>query len=328
MKRVNLLILALMLCTAIVLTALVGREMVLRRPILLQGRVECTTYRAASKIPGRIAQMMVREGQRVEQGEVLYTLTTPELDARLAQTDALRSAAEALDEQVVAGARRQQIEAARALWQRAKAARTVAEQTYARMQNLYSEGVATAQQRDEAEAQAKAMTAGERAAYAEYSLALAGATREERSAAAAKVRQAQGAVEEVESYIRDATVTAPVAGEVATVAAEVGELVGEGVPVVSILATDDVWVTFNIRETLLPKIRLGERLWAQIPALGSEVELEVEYIAPQADFATWNATRAEGGFDVRTFEVRLRPMVDRMGLRAGMSAIVDYKQLL
>ena len=132
---------------------------------------------------------------------------------------------------------------------------------------------------------------------------------------------------EVESYIGDAMVYSPVAGEVSTIVAQQGELVGSGYPVVAILDMSDLWVTFNVKETLLPKIKVGTRMTAYVPALDRDVELEVSNIAVQADFATWAATRTQGGFDIRTFAVKARPTGDAGQLRPGMSALVDWDKI-
>ena len=313
---------------AIVLAVIfISRYLAKSEPMLIQGTVECTTFKASSKVPGRIEQMMVREGQRVEKGELLYTLSTPELDAKLQQAEAARSAASALDRKAATGAREQQKEAAMNLWQQAQAGLSLAQKTYDRVKRLYEQGVVPAQKLDEATANLEAMTATESAARAQYELVRDGASREDKDAAAAQVRMAQGAVSEVESYIGDAMVYAPVAGEVSTIISEAGELVGTGYPVVTILDMNDMWVTFNVKETMLPHIHVGTRMKGYVPALGSDVELEVSYIAVQADFATWSATRTQGGFDIRTFAVKARPVAAAADMRPGMSVIVDWSKI-
>ena len=312
---------------AVVAIAALGWWLVRREPLLVQGSVECRVYRASSKIAGRIDTMYVVEGQTVRKGELLYTLTTPELATKLLQAEAVRSAAEALDRKALSGARIQQIEAARNLWQKAQAGKTLAERSLLRVRNLHDEGVVPAQKLDEAVANFEAMRATERAAKAEYDLALAGASTEDKQAAAAQVEQAQGVVDEVEAYMHDAMVYAPVSGEVSTIVAESGELVGSGMPVVTILDLDDMHVLFNIKETMLPEIRLGVRFVGYVPALDRNVLFEVSYISPQADFATWSATRTRGGFDIRTFAVKAVPVADAEGMRPGMSVVVDWNEI-
>ena len=236
-------------------------------PLYIQGTVECTTYKASSKVPGRIEEMKVEEGQHVTKGELLYTLSTPELNAKLQQAEAVKSAASAMDQKALTGARIQQKEAALNLWEKAQAGLLLAQKTFDRVNNLYEQGVVPAQKLDEARANLQAMQATERAAKAQCELVFDGASKEEKEAAAAQVRQAEGAVSEVESYLSDALVYAPVTGEVSTIIAEAGELVGTGYPVVAILDMSDVWVTFNIKEDLMPDIHIGTRMTGYIPAL-------------------------------------------------------------
>ena len=328
MKRINIFAVVMVAVVIVAAVVLIGWYLVKSAPVMIQGTVECTTYKASSKIAGRIEEMKVVQGQKVEQGELLYVLSTPELNAKLQQAQAAKSAAFAMDEKALQGARTQQIEAAMNMWQKAQAGKELAKKTFERVQNLYKEGVVPAQKLDEADANYRAAVATESAAKAQYDLVLEGADKEDKAAAAAKVRQAQGAINEVEAYISDAMVYSPVTGEVSTVIAETGELVGTGYPVVTILDTSDMWVTFNIKETMLPKIKVGTRMRGEIPALNRTEEFEVSYIAVQADFATWNATRTQGGFDIRTFAVKAKPVTAIEDLRPGMSVIVNWTELL
>ncbi|WP_147638563.1 HlyD family secretion protein [Alistipes sp.] len=327
MKKGNIIGIVVAAVLIVVAVILVSRYIRRSTPTILQGTVECTTYKASSKIAGRIDDMKVEEGQHVEKGELLYTLSTPELDAKLMQAEAARSAAQALDQKALTGARSQQKEAALNLWQKAQAGRELAQKTYDRVKRLYDQGVVPAQKLDEAEANLQAMTATEKAAKAQYDLVDDGSSKEDKAAAAAQVLRAQGAVTEVESYLSDAMVYSPVTGEISTVIAEQGELVGTGYPVVAILDLQDMWVTFNIKETLLPQIHMGTRMIGYVPALDKEVEFTVTYIAPQADFATWAATRTQGGFDIRTFTVKAKPVTCVEYMRPGMSVLVDWSRI-
>lgn len=327
MKRKNIIAIIAAAVIVVILVVVISRQLTKSTPMLIQGTVECTTYKASSKIPGRIDAMKVKQGEQVEKGQLLYTLSTPELDAKLQQAEAVESAASALDAAAIAGARVQQIATAMNMWEKAQAGKELAQKTYERIKNLYDQGVVPAQKMDEASANFKAMEATAQAAKAQYDLAMDGARIEDKQAAAARVRQAQGAVSEVESYITDAMIYAPIAGEISTIIAEQGELVGSGYPVVAILDMRDMWVTFNIKETLLPAVHIGTPMKGFVPALGCDVELEVTYIAVQADFATWSATRTQGGFDIRTFAVKAKPTTQVEHMRPGMSVLVDWEQL-
>ena len=327
MKRSNVIGILIAAAVIVLSVVLISWYLTKRTQMLIQGTVECTTYKASSKVPGRIDDMKVAQGDRVEKGQLLYTLSTPELDAKLRQAEAVKSAAAALDAAAVAGARIQQIEAALNMWEKAQAGLELARKTFERVQNLYNDGVVPAQKLDEASANYKAMEATALAAKAQYDLAADGARKEDKEAAAARVRQAEGAVSEVESYLSDALVYSPVTGEVSTLIAEEGELVGSGYPVVAILDMSDMWVTFNIKETLMPGIRMGLRMSGYVPALDTDVEFEVTYISPQADFATWAATRTQGGFDIRTFAVKAKPVSQVANMRPGMSVLVDWDKI-
>ena len=298
-----------------------------KEPTLLQGTIECQSYKASSKIAGRIVAMNIRQGDRVTKGELLYTLSTPELDAKLRQAEAAQSAAAALDQKAVVGARQQQIQEARNMWQKAQAGLMLAQKTFSRIDNLYKQGVVAAQKWDEAEASLQAAKATEAAAKAQYDLVVAGVSKQDKQAAEAQLWQAQGAVSEVQTYIDDAMVYSPIDGVVESIVAREGELVGSGMPVVTIIDNRDSWATFNIKETLLPHFNIGSTLEAYIPALDSVVTLQIFYISVQADFATWNATRTQGDFDIRTFAVKARPTTSTNILRPGMSAIVNLEQL-
>jgi HlyD family secretion protein len=323
MNRGKYLIFIILIAITAIIIVFIGIAIQENKKVVLQGVIECREYRVASKIAGKIETLHISEGDSVTIGELLYTISTPELQTKLSQAIATKDAAMALDKQTISGARQQQIDAAYNLWQKASAGRELAQKSFERIANLHAKGVVTTQQLDEATANLEAMRATESAAYAEYSLALAGATKEQKDAAAANVNIAQGAIDEITSYISDGTVISPISGEVSTVAYYPGEVVGAGFPVVTILDLDDLWAEFNIKENLLPHFTIGTTLIAYIPAIDKHIPLVVSYISPQADFAIWNATRAEGGFDIRTFVVKLKPTDNKSKLRPGMSAIIE-----
>lgn len=311
----------------VAIVSLVTWILIRSTPIIVQGEVDATSYKASSKIAGRIDTMLVEQGDWVRKGQLLYVLSTPELDAKLRQAQAAQSAAEAQDRKAYAGARIQQIEAARGLLEKAEAGLELAKKDFERARNLYAQGVIPAQKFDEAQANYQAMQANVSSARAQYEMAKDGTRIEDKEAAGALVQQAASAVSEVKVYLSDAYVYSPVDGQISTLIARQGELVGTGYPVVSILDMGDMWVTFNLLETYLPKIRIGTRLIGYVPALDRDVELEVYYISPQADFATWAATRTRGGFDVRTFAVKARPVTRHDGMRPGMSVLVNWDEI-
>ncbi len=306
---------------------LLSHHLKMRQPLWLQGEMVCNSYRAASKIAGRIEWMGVSEGDWVDSGALLYRLSTPELRAKREQAEAAYTAAAAMDRQAVTGARLQQREAAYNLWQRALAALTYAEKSFQRAERLYAQGVISTQRMDEARAQYEAAKGAEGAARAEYSLVQAGADREELEAAAARVKGSEGALSEVDSLLGSAEVRAPISGEVSTIVARTGELVPMGFPAVTLLDRAEQWASFNIRESLLSLFSIGRNVRGYIPALKLEAIFKVYYLSPEASYATWSASRSEGEFDLRTFEVRARPVEPIKGLRPGMSVLVNQKEI-
>ncbi|MCD7963230.1 MAG: efflux RND transporter periplasmic adaptor subunit [Rikenellaceae bacterium] len=295
-------------------------------PVYIQGEVVVKTVKVSSKLSGRVDSLLVKEGQYVYKGQLLFVMSTPEVQAKLRQAEAARNAALAQRNKADNGARPEEIDAAYNLWQTAQASLEFAEKSYNRVKNLYAEGVVAKQSLDEAEAAYKAAQSSTAAARSQYDMAMDGARKDDKSAASALVDQASGAVDEVESYISDSHQYAPFDAEVGSVIAEQGELIGSGYPIITLLDYSDMWVSFNIKEDLLPKIQMGTVLTAHVTALGRDVTLKVNYMGVQADYATWSATRTRGGFDIRTFEVRAVPE-NADGLRPGMTVIVNWAEL-
>lgn len=294
----------------------------------LQGQVEAKQINIASKIPGRIDSILVKEGDFVIADQLLATISTPEIDAQLYQVESVRSAAEAIDEKVDKGARSQEILALYNVWQQARSAKELAHKTYLRLENLYNDKVIAAQQRDEAYTQYQVALNAESAAKANYDMVKSGARQEDKKVAKAQVNQAQGAVNTVTILKDEGQIKAPRSGEILTIMPNSGEIVNMGYPIINLIDTDDVWVYFNIKETLLSKFKMGTQLEAIIPGLDNKkITLEVRYVAAQGDFATWNATKTQGDFDMRTFLIKAYPIQKVEGLRPGMSALVNEKEL-
>ena len=307
---------------AIVAIGLIGTLAFKSEPEVIQGYVEVSEYRVSSKVPGRVLELRVKEGDYVKVGDTLAILDAPDVKAKLAQAQSAESAATAMDQMANNGARREQINGAFALLQQAKAGLEIAQKSYNRVQRLYDEGVMSAQKRDEAFANYKALEAQVKAAQSQYEMAVNGARREEKLAAAAQVNRAKGAVQEVSSYINETMQIAQKEGEVSDVFPKVGELIGTGSPIMNISILDDMWGTFNVREDQLNGMQVGSTITAFVPAFNKDIEMKVYYIKDQGSYATWKATKANGQYDLKTFEVKARPIKPFEGLRTGMSLII------
>lgn len=311
-------------CTTLVVAvvAVIGAMQIKQEPETIQGQVEVSEYRVSSKVPGRILEIRVKEGDYVNVGDTLAILDAPEVRAKMTQAQSAENAAAAMDEMANNGARQEQVRGAFAVLQQAKAGLEIAQKSYNRVQRLYDEGVMTAQKRDEAFANYKALEAQVKAAQSQYDMARNGARSEEKKAAAAQVNRAKGAVAEVNSYIHETMQIAQMAGEVSDVYPKVGELIGTGSPIMSVSLMNDIWGTFNVREDQLEGMKVGSIVTAFVPAFKKEIRMKVYYIKDQGSYAVWKATKSNGQYDLKTFEVKARPMDKLEGLRPGMSLIL------
>lgn len=311
-------------CTTLVVAvvAVIGAMSIKQEPETIQGQVEVSEYRVSSKVPGRILEIRVKEGDYVNVGDTLAILDAPEVRAKMTQAQSAENAAAAMDEMANNGARQEQVRGAFAVLQQAKAGLEIAQKSYNRVQRLYDEGVMTAQKRDEAFANYKALEAQVKAAQSQYDMARNGARTEEKKAAAAQVNRAKGAVAEVNSYIHETMQIAQMAGEVSDVYPKVGELIGTGSPIMSVSLMNDIWGTFNVREDQLDGMKVGSIVTAFVPAFKKEIRMKVYYIKDQGSYAVWKATKSNGQYDLKTFEVKARPKDKLEGLRPGMSLIL------
>ena len=303
----------------VIVVALIGFFVLGRDPELIQGQVEVSEYRVSSKVPGRILELRVKEGDFVKAGDTLAILDCPEVKAKMQQAQGAEGAAAALDKMAQNGARKEQVQGAFQLLQQAKAGLEIAEKSYNRVQRLFDEGVMSAQKRDEAYAMYKASEAQMKAAESQYNMAVNGARQEEKQAAQAQLDRAKGAVQEVNAYIDE---TVQVAGEVSSIYPKVGELVGTGSPIMTISMMNDLWGTFNVREDQLNDIQMGAEITAYVPAFDKEIKMKVYHMKDQGSYAVWKATKANGQYDLKTFEVKARPVEKFEGLRPGMSLII------
>ena len=308
--------------TVIIIVALIGFLALDRQPDTIQGQVEVSEYRVSSKVPGRILELRVKEGDYVKVGDTLAILDAPEVRAKMEQAQSAESAAAALELKAQNGAREEQVRGAFNVLQQAKAGLEIAEKSYNRVQRLYDEGVMSAQKRDEAYANYKAMEAQMKAAQSQYDMAVNGARQEDKLAAAAQVGRAKGAVNEVTSYIHETVQVAQMEGEVSSIYPKVGELVGTGSPIMSIAVMQDMWGTFNVREDQLGDMQVGSEFTAFVPAFNKDIKMKVYHLKDQGSYAVWKATKANGQYDLKTFEVKARPVEKIEGLRPGMSLII------
>lgn len=323
-KRANKTLLLTMVVIVVVVAfiAIIGFVFMNRPDAYIEGQVEGTNVRISGKLPGRVMDLYVSEGDTVQAGDTLVHIHSSVVEAQLGQAEAMKEVAAAQNKKIDAGTRLQIVNAAADLLRQAEAAVTITKKTYDRMERLYNEGVIAEQKRDEAKAAYDAAVAARDAAASQLSLAKAGAQREDKESAAAMVDAAGSNVDQVQALLADSYLTAPFDGTIDQIYPEEGELVALGAPIMSLLRTDDRWVTFNVREELLNELTMGKTIKVMIPALGKkEIDVKIYYIRDMGSYATWRSTKSTGSYDSRTFQIKARPTEAIEGLRPGMSVV-------
>lgn len=318
----NILLAIIGFIAVVAAVALIGWFALDRSPEIIQGQIEVSEYRVSCKLPGRIVELRVKEGDYVHVGDTLAILEMPEVNAQQKASEAAVGVADAISDLVSAGTRKETVEGAYQLYQQAVSANHLAESTYKRMQRLYDEGVMSAQKRDEALAAYKVTEAQVVAAKSQWEMAKNGAREQEKRAARKQTEAAQGAVNVMKSILKETVQCATAEGEVSSIYPKVGELVGMGSPIMSISMMSDMWGTFNVREDQLKGMKVGDTFKAYIPAFDKEIEMKVYSLKDEGSYATWKATKTTGQYDLKTFEVKARPTQKFEGLRPGMSLVI------
>lgn len=321
-QHVSILLAVAAMVGVIGIVALIGYYFIPDKEDIIQGQMDVSEYRISSKVPGRILELRVQEGDFVHAGDTVAILEAPEVNAQAESAAAAENAAAALSDMANKGARQEQIQSALEMWNMAKAGLDIAKKSYERINRLYEEGVMTAQKRDEVYANYQAALAQEKAAKSQYDMAMNGARDEEKRAAAEQVNMAKGNVSLVSAFQKETIQIATIDGEVSEVYPKIGELVGTGSPIMTISITDDIWGSFNVREDQLKGLKMGDVITAYVPAIEKDIKLKVYFVKDQGSYAVWKATKASGQYDMKTFEVKARPTEKLEGIRPGMSLIM------
>ena len=294
-------------------------------PLELQGRVEAETVQVATKVPSRIEEIYVEEGQRVKKGDVLVRLNSPEIQAKKQQAAAALQSALALQSTAERGSQEENIASLYANWQSLKAQQNLTKVSYERGANLFKEGVISRQRRDELYAASQSAAQMTEAAYQQYARAKRGSTSQQKSSADAQVDIAQAALDEANALEAETQLVAPVNGTVSKTYGKVSELVATAVPVVSLIE-DQMWVSLNIREDQYAPFQKMSSIEGYIPALDKTATFQIKQISAEGEFATIKTTRQTGGYDVRSFKLHLLPTQTMPELKVGMSVLFKLKE--
>lgn len=323
-SRRYLMVAFIVILIVVIIVSVLGILLLGRKPVVLQGEIETTEIRISGKLPGRIDTFLVKEGQNVRQGDTLVVINSLEAQAKYQQVNALEDVARYQNKKIDDGTRKQIVQSVLQLWNKSRSDLQLAKTTYDRIQALYKDSVVTSQRRDEVKALYDAAVANERAAYQQYQLVLDGAQQEDKESARSLVDAARGTVNEVEALLQDARLVAPESGQIATIYPKRGELVGAGMPIMSLVVLDDSYVVLNVREDLMPHFKMGDTFLGDVPALAAKnIEFKIYYISPLGSYATWKSTKQTGSYDMETFEIHARPVQRMEDLRPGMSVLVN-----
>lgn len=296
--------------------------------MIIQGEIDTKTVDLSSKITGRVKEIKVQKGDTVKKGDILVILDTPDIEAKSAQADAAIELAQSKELEVNNGARLEQRTMALNALNRAKSDLALAEKTYNRVKNLNNEGVVSNQKADEAFTLYQKAKQDVLIAQNNYNMIESGSRYEDKLMASANVKKAKSTKNEVQSYLKENVIKSPIDGQITELSVEEGELVGAGYTIITIVDLNDNWVVFNLREDMLPKIKMGTEFFVKVPAIGkTPIKVKVNYISAMGNFATWRATKIRGDFDMKTFEIHAKPVEPNSDLRAGMSAIADWNKI-
>ncbi len=297
------------------------------KEVELQGRVEAETIHVSTKVPSRIEEIYIHDGQKVKKGQELVRLYSPEVDAKKQQALATLQSALALQATADRGSQEENIATLYANWQAMKAQQALAQTTYLRGAKLFQEGVISRQRRDEMQAATLSATAMTEAAYQQYVRAKRGSTPEQKSTANAQVDIAKAAVAEANALEAETKLLAPINGTVSKTYGKTSELVAIGVPVVSLIQDDELWVSLNVREDQYQSVYQTQTMEGYIPALDKTIVFNIKNIDAEGDFATIKTTRQTGGYDIRSFKIHLTPAQPISDLKVGMSVLFKVKEV-
>ncbi|WP_019384011.1 HlyD family secretion protein [Acinetobacter venetianus] len=295
--------------------------------IELQGRVEAETVHISTKVPSRIEEFYVTEGQSIKKGQALVRFVSPELEAKKEQAQAALQSATAFHSTIYRGAQQENIDTLYANWQAMQTQAELAATTYKRGENLYQQGVISRQRRDEMLAAKTSAREAAEAAYQQYARAKRGSTEQQKSTADAQVAMAQAAVKEANALTEETKLYSPTDGTISKTYGKPTELVATGVPVVSIIEDHDLWISLNVREDMYSSVYKTKTLEGYIPALDRKTTFKVKSIDAEGDFATIKTTRQTGGYDIRSFKFHLVPEQSIPDLKVGMSVLFKIEEV-
>ena len=300
------------------------------------GYVEATDVRVSAKVAGRVASVAVNEGQRVEAGQVLVTLTTTETDLAVGRAQADRAQATAQLKLLAAGSRPEDILQAEAQQASAESDLKAAEADLssaradeARFEQLLKSNSGSQKQRDDAvtrrqlaEARLRGTQDRIRAAAALVARLRSGARPEELEGARARIASVDAQIATLENDRKEAVIVAPAAGIVTSRLIEPGELAAPRTPMIVIVDLDHAWANVYVAEPLVPSLKVDAPVTIRTDG-GDQLTGRIAYVSPQAEFTPRNVQTAN---ERAKLVYRVKVLVDNQKgiLKPGMSVTADF----
>jgi HlyD family secretion protein len=288
------------------------------------GVVRATEVRVEPEVNGHLVSIAVEKGARVHAGDVLARLSAIELTAQADQARAALASAAANRNNVYAGVRREQVDSLKAAIAKASARLEYVQAQLTRTSTLARQSFESQQSLDQAENDVASARADVAEAQANYDAAVAGPTREERAIADVQVQAAAAAVTVLERRLDKMVLRAPTNGVVSVIAAEVGENVHAGQPILMVEAAGQQWLSFNVREDHLGGLSVGETASVMRNGADGAIKSAITELRPLGVFATWQAERVIGDHDRNTLRLRLDPQGETAGLEPGMAVWIEH----
>jgi HlyD family secretion protein len=274
-------------------------------PAPIVGVVRATEVRVEPEVNGQLQSITASKGASVHAGDIVAKLSAVELTAQADQARAALASAVAARDNVYAGVRREQVDSLKAAIAKAGARLDYVQAQLKRTSTLAQQSFESQQALDQAENDVAAAQADVAEANANHDAAVAGPTKEERAIADAQVQAAAAAVAVLERRLDKMLLRAPADGVVSVIAAEVGENVRAGQPILMIEAAGKQWLSFNVREDHLGKLAVGRSASVTRNGADGPTEAVVTELRPLGVFATWQAERVIGDHDRNTLRLRL-----------------------
>jgi HlyD family secretion protein len=288
-------------------------------PTALIGVVRSTEVRVEPEVNGQLVSIAVQKGAQVHAGDVLAKLDAVELTAQLDQARAALASATANRNNVYAGVRHEQVDSLKAEIGKANARLEYVQLQLTRTSTLAGQNFESQQALDQATNDVASAQADVAEAQANYDAAVAGPTHEERAISDTQVQAAAAAVTVLERRLDKMTLHAPADGVVSVIAAEVGENVRPGQPILMVEAAGQQWLSFNAREDELGGLAVGKTVDVLRNGADAATKAVVAELRPLGTFATWQAERVIGDHDRNTLRLRLDPQGDLAALEPGMT---------